>query len=95
MSDQEYSHLTKRAARKKRADKKRNLYKGLIVCKIKERMESKFAAGFSRRASFNDGLAEADIEINQLIKSFPHDAHLIRQSAYMLKRDLENALKGT
>jgi len=37
-------------------------------------------------------IAEADIEIYKLIKQAPHDAHLIRQSARQIKRDLEKIL---
>ena len=84
--------MSKRAERKKRADCTREKYKGLICWKIQQRMQQKLESGYSEKAAFNDAIAEADIEIHKLIKQLPHDAHLIRQTAWQIKRDLEKTL---
>jgi len=85
--------MSKRKERKKKADEKREKIKGIIRSKLHNDMIKRMNRGFSQKAAARDAFAEANKEINRMIKQHPKDAHLIRQSAFMLKRDIEAELK--
>jgi len=84
--------MGKRAERRARADKKREKFIEIIADRIQKVSAQKMERGFSPQAAFSDALAEADIQINDLISQFPESAHLIRQAAYQFKRGLEEVI---
>ena len=84
--------MTKRTERKKRADSIRAKYKGLICFKIIQVVEQNLERGYTESAAFNEGLAQSNNIVNTLVTKTPHDAHLIRQSANLIERELEQIL---
>ena len=76
--------MTKRQLRKHNAEKKRNIYKLTIL---------EFMEQFVKQHGNQQGLSNASNRfLNSLLKSKPEDAHLIRQAASGLNKELLKAV---
>ena len=78
------TYLSKRQIRKKKADTKRDVYALIILTFMDEYVKTTGSQkGLSR---------ELNIHLSKLLKSKPEDAHLIRQSARSLNKQLTDTV---